>query len=151
MKKFALGAAALALTAAPALADIERMEAQGSVDEAFQRLQNAVEEAGATVFAVVDHGAGAADAGMELDASKLLIFGNPKLGTPVMQEDPLAGLVLPLKMLVYSDGEQTYVAYEQIEERLDDLDVDDDLEVLTKIEGAQENFAKAAAGSANGN
>ncbi|QFU08290.1 hypothetical protein PARPLA_02888 [Rhodobacteraceae bacterium THAF1] len=140
-------ATALALTAAPALAEIERMEAQGSVDDAFSRLENAVESAGATIFATVDHGSGAADAGMELNASKLLIFGNPQLGTPVMQEDMLAGLVLPLKMLVYSDGDQTYVAYEEIEESLDDLDVDDDLEVLEKIEGALQNFATAAVGN----
>ena len=149
-----LAAMAVAVTAAAttsAHADYERLEAKGSVADTIDRLEQAVEGAGATVFARVDHTKGAEAAGMELGDAQLLIFGNPKLGTPVMQEDPLAGLVLPLKMLVYSDGEQTYVAYEQIEERLDDLDVDDDLEVLTKIEGAQENFAKAAAGSANGN
>lgn len=144
--RIALTAAALALTALPAMAEIETMKAQGSVDDAFSRLQSAVEGAGATVFATVDHSGGAADVDMELHDSKLLIFGNPKLGTPVMQEDMLAGLVLPLKMLVYSDGEQTYVAYEEIEGRLDGLDVDDDLDVLTKIEGALNKFANAAAG-----
>jgi len=134
------------LVATPALADFERMEAEGSVDDAFARLETAVEGAGATIFATIDHGQGAVDAGMELGASRLLIFGNPQLGTPVMQEDMLAGLVLPLKMLVYSDGEQTWVAYEEVEETIDDLDVDDDLEVLDKMESALETFAKAAAG-----
>jgi len=135
------------MLATPALADVERMEAQGSVDEAFARLQDAVEEAGATVFATVDHGAGASDAGMDLGASKLLIFGNSQLGMPVMQEDMTAGLVLPLKMLVYDDDGQTYVAYEEVEETFDDFDVDDDLEVFERMEDALENFATAAAGS----
>ena len=137
---------AACLVATPALADFERIEAEGSVDDAFARLETAVEGAGATIFATVDHGQGAVDVGLELGASKLLIFGNPQLGTPVMQEDMLAGLALPLKMLVYSDGEQTWVAYEEVEEMFDDLDVDDDLEALGKMEGALENFATAAAG-----
>ncbi len=134
------------LAAGPALADFERMQAEGSVDDAFSRLENAVEAAGATVFASVDHGQGAADAGLELEPSKLLIFGNPVLGTPVMQADPMAGLVLPLKMLVYAQDGQTYVAYEEVEGMLDDLDVGDDLEVIGKMEGALESFAAAAAG-----
>ena len=134
------------LAAAPAMAEIERVEAQGSVEEAFARLKQAVEGAGATIFAEVDHARGASEAGMELDASKLLIFGNPQLGTPVMQADMLAGLVLPLKMLVYAQDGKTWVAYEEIEEAIDDLDVDDDLEVLGKIGRAQENLASAAAG-----
>ncbi len=139
--------AALALAATPALADFDRREAEGTVEEAFSRLENAVEGAGATIFATVDHGQGAADTDMDLGPSKLLIFGNPQLGTPVMQQDRMAGLVLPLKMLVYADGEQTYVAYREVDDLFDDLDVDDDLEVLEQMEGALENFAQAAAGS----
>ncbi|MBJ3763082.1 DUF302 domain-containing protein [Maribius pontilimi] len=138
---------AACLVAAPALADYQRMEAQGSVADAMARLESAVEGAGATVFAKVDHGAGAASVDMDLPDSQLLIFGNPMLGTPVMQADPLAGLQLPLKILVYGDGDgQTWVAYEEVDETFDDLDVDDDLEVLGKMEGALSNFATAAAG-----
>ena len=139
--------AAACLLATPALADYERMEAQGSVPETMERLTAAVEEAGATIFTTVDHGAGAAGVDMDLPDSQLLIFGNPMLGTPVMQEDPLAGLELPLKMLVYGDGDgQTWVAYKQVGEVFDDLDVPDDLEVLGKMEGALNKFATAAAG-----
>ena len=144
MKHAAL-ALAVTLTAAPAFADIERTEADGSVEDAFARLETAVESAGATIFATVDHAAGAEEAGMELEGSKLLIFGNPQLGTPVMQEDMLAGLALPMKMLVYAEDGQTFVAYEEVEEMFDDLDVDDDLEVLEKMEGALKTFADAAA------
>ena len=84
---------------------------------------------------------------MTLADSELLIFGNPQLGTPVMQEDPLAGLYLPLKILAYDDGSgQVHIAYEEVEETFDDLDVDDDLDAIEKMEGALEKFARAAAG-----
>ncbi|MGR3551420.1 DUF302 domain-containing protein [Pseudooceanicola sp.] len=135
------------LTATPALADFEKMEVNGTVDAAMSRLQSAVEDAGATVFARVDHAKGASDVGMELPASQLLIFGNPKLGTPVMQEDMRAGLALPLRMLIHQDAEgQVWVTYEEVEDMFDDLDVDDDSEAVEKMEGALEKFAKAAAG-----
>ncbi|EYD70990.1 DUF302 domain-containing protein [Limimaricola hongkongensis] len=148
MKRTILAGFAAATLAAPAMADTETMQATGSVAEVMDRLEAAVTEAGATVFARVDHGAGAEKAGMTLADSQLLIFGNPQLGTPVMQEDPLAGLYLPLKILAYDDGSgQVFVAYEEPEESFDDLAVDDDLEAIEKMENALEKFAKAAAGS----
>ncbi|EAQ03399.1 camphor resistance protein CrcB [Pseudooceanicola batsensis HTCC2597] len=139
--------AACLLAAVPAHADYERREAQGSVSDAMDRLTAAAEEAGATIFARIDHAGGATGAGMELRPSELLIFGNPMLGTMAMQEDPLAGLVLPMKMLAYEDAEgKVWIAYEEVEEMFDDLDVDDDLDVLDKMEDALENLSRAAAG-----
>lgn len=151
MKELIVGTAfalsIIAATASEALADYERREATGSVSEVMDRLEAAVTEAGATVFARVDHGGGAQMADMDLGESELLIFGNPKLGTPVMQADPMAGLALPLKMLAYEDeAGQVWVAWEDVEEMLDDLEVDDDLPVLEQMEGALENFAEKAAG-----
>lgn len=147
MKRTILAGLAATALAAPAMAETETMQATGTVAEVMDRLEAAVTEAGATVFARVDHGAGAEQAGMTLADSQLLIFGNPQLGTPVMQEDPLAGLYLPLKILAYDDGSgQVFVAYEEPEETFDDLAVDDDLEVIEKMENALEKFAKAAAG-----
>ena len=113
----------------------------------MDRLEAAVEQAGATVFARVDHAGGAAKAGMTLNDAQLLIFGNPALGTPVMQQDMRAGLALPLRMLAYTDAEgQTWLVYQEVDEMFDDLDVDDDSEAVEKIEAALERLAKAAAG-----
>ena len=148
MRRFIVALSLLAAAACPALAEIERTRAEGSVPEAMDRLEAAVEGAGATIFARVDHGAGAAEAGMELPDSQLLIFGNPQLGTPAMQADMLAGLHLPLKILVYADEEgQTWVAYEEIEATFGDLDIDDDAEFVGKMQGALETFAGAAVGN----
>lgn len=74
-----------------------------SVQETLNRLEAIVRGKGATVFARVDHAAGAAKAGMELRPTALLIFGNPKLGTPIMLKEQQAGLDLPMKALAYQD------------------------------------------------
>lgn len=143
---------AIALTAGllstPALAsDVIRLAATGSVAEVMDRLEAAVTEAGATVFARVDHGAGAARVGMALGAAELLVFGNPALGTPAMQADPLAGLYLPLKVLVYEDaGGAVWLAYEPPAETFGDLAVPKDAEVLTKMAGALGKLTAVAAG-----
>jgi uncharacterized protein (DUF302 family) len=63
------------------------------------------------VFAVVDHSGEASAVGLELRDTKLVIFGSPQAGTPVMDACPLVALDLPLKVLVWADGQQTKVSY----------------------------------------
>lgn len=149
MKRF-LTFAALTFLASPALADDDLMKVQASGDVAstMDALETAVDGAGATVFARVDHAQGAQDAGMEMAPSQVLIFGNPKLGTPAMQDDPLAGLYLPMKVLVYEDSDgQVWLAYEDPEEMFDELDgIDDDAEYIQKMTGALGKLTGAAAG-----
>ena len=82
---------------------------------------------------------------MPLRDAEVLIFGNPRLGTPVMQEDIRAGLLLPLRVLVHDGAEGTMIVYEEPDEMFDELDVDDDLEVLMRMEDALENLAARAA------
>ena len=74
-----------------------------SVKESIDALVQAVEAAGAKVVARVDHAAGAKAVGSEMRPSEVLIFGNPKLGTPLMTANPRAGLDLPMKVLAYED------------------------------------------------
>lgn len=143
-------AAALAVLASgPSAAsddDIVRIKAGAGVAETADALESVIGKAGATVFARIDHGAGAASVGMDLAESQLVIFGNPKLGTPPMQDDPLAGLFLPLKVLIYADGEgQTWIAYENPDETLDDLAISDDAPYLAQMRGALQNLTMAAA------
>ncbi|SIO01890.1 DUF302 domain-containing protein [Vannielia litorea] len=147
--KRTIAALALTLAAAPALADddIINVEATGSVAEVADRLVASIEGAGATVFARVDHAAGARGAGMELAPMELVIFGNPKLGTPAIQTSPMAGLVLPMKVLVWQDAEGVVtLSYQDPEEMLDEVGVDDDLEAIGQMEGALKKLTGAAAG-----
>lgn len=151
MKKIAM-AAALVLSAGGASAmndDIIKVKASGDVPTTMDALQAAVEGAGATVFARVDHAGGAMKAEMQLDPSQVLIFGNPKLGTPAMQDDPLAGLYLPLKVLVYQDGAgQVWLAYENPADMLDDLGgIPADAPYVQKMTGALGKLTAKAAGS----
>jgi uncharacterized protein (DUF302 family) len=82
-----------------------------SVEETVSRLSAAAVSKGAKVFAVIDHSGEAAAAGLELRDTKVVVFGSPLAGTPVMQAAPLAALDLPLKVLVWDTGEETQVAY----------------------------------------
>jgi uncharacterized protein (DUF302 family) len=74
-----------------------------SLGATVERLIEAISAAGAKLFVVVDHSGEAARAGLSLRDTKLLVFGNPTGGTPVMQFAPLAALDLPLKVLVWQD------------------------------------------------
>ena len=82
-----------------------------SVAETVARIESAVADKGAKVFAVVDHSGEAAAAGLSLRDTKVVIFGSPQAGTPVMEAAPLAALDLPLKILVWADGDVTRVTY----------------------------------------
>ncbi|MBE0529836.1 MAG: DUF302 domain-containing protein [Rhodospirillales bacterium] len=82
-----------------------------SVPATVEKLKTAIEGAGAVVAAVVDHAAAAQKVGMELSPTTVVIFGNPKLGTPLMIENPKAGIDLPLKVLVWQDGASTMIGY----------------------------------------
>jgi uncharacterized protein (DUF302 family) len=76
-----------------------------SVDETMQRLESLLHEKGVTVFARVDHSGEAAKVGLIMRLTKVLIFGNPKGGTPLMQAVPTVAIDLPLKALLWEDAE----------------------------------------------
>ncbi len=76
-----------------------------SVSETIDRLIAAITPLGMNVFARIDHAAGAAKVGMPLRPTQLLLFGNPKGGTPLMQDQQTAGIDLPLKALAWEDAD----------------------------------------------
>jgi uncharacterized protein (DUF302 family) len=78
-------------------------ESSYSVEETVAKLKAILEEKHVKLFAVVDHSGEAANAGLHMPSTKLLIFGNPQAGTPVMLAAPTAALDLPLKILVAED------------------------------------------------
>jgi len=83
------------------------------VADAVNRLRQIIDEKGLVLFAVIDHSGEAKRAGLENPDTKLVIFGSPRAGTPVMLAAPLAALDLPLKLLVWEDGEgAVWVSYD---------------------------------------
>jgi len=82
-------------------------------EETMERLEATVKAKGLTVFSRIDHTAGAADVGLSLRPTELLIFGNAKGGTPMMQADQTVGIDLPLKALVWQDASgDTWISYD---------------------------------------
>ena len=76
-----------------------------SVDQTVDRLKDMLKAKGVAVFALIDHSGEAEKVGMKMRATKLLIFGSPKAGTPLMQAAPSIAIDLPLKILVWGDSE----------------------------------------------
>jgi uncharacterized protein (DUF302 family) len=76
-----------------------------SVDQTVEKLQSLLQAKGVTLFALVDHSGEAAKAGMQMAPTKLLIFGSPRAGTPLMLASPSIAIDLPLKILVWQDNE----------------------------------------------
>jgi len=83
-----------------------------SVDETIQKLQGILQAKGVTLFALVDHSGEAEKVGMKMRPTKLLIFGSPKAGTPLMLAAPSIAIDLPLKILIWEDsGGKVWVSY----------------------------------------
>jgi uncharacterized protein (DUF302 family) len=110
---------------------IVNLPTHSSVDETVARLQAMLQEKGVQIFALIDHSGEAKRAGIEMRPTKLLIFGNPKAGTPLMLAAPTIAIDLPLKLLVWEDASgQTWITYNTPE-------------YLQKRHGLPENLAAA--------
>ena len=87
-----------------------------SVDETVSRLEAVLNAKGVKLFALIDHSGEAEKAGIPMKPTKLLIFGNPKAGTPLMLHSPSAAIDLPLKILIAEDnGGKVWISYNSIE------------------------------------
>jgi len=91
--------------------DVVTKLSRQSVAGTVARLTGMITARGMRLFAVIDQAAEARQAGLELRETTLVLFGSPAAGTPVMAAAPLAALDLPLKVLIWADGDQTKVCY----------------------------------------
>ena len=146
LRQLVLATAAALAPLAGAAQEIVTITSARGVEDTAAALVAAVEDAGATVFARVDHDGGAAAVGMELRDARLLVFGNPKLGTPALQDDLRAGLVLPLRVLVYADADgTTRLAYEDPAAMFAGFDIPADAPYVDAMRGALRRLTRAAA------
>ena len=99
-----------------------------TVDRTVEKLKNILQDRGISLFALVDHSGEAEKVGMKMPPTKLLIFGNPKAGTPVMLAAPRAAIDLPLKILVWDDGQgKVWLSYDSPEYLKQRHDLPDDV------------------------
>lgn len=126
---------------------LESVESPYDVATTIDRLTAALESKGMTIFYRINHEANAMKADLTLRPTEVLVFGNPKLGTPLMNCAPTVAMDLPQKMLAWQDeAGQTHLAWNdpawlQARHGIEGCD-----EVLQTISGALANFAKAATG-----
>jgi uncharacterized protein (DUF302 family) len=92
-------------------ADVVTKLSPRSVQDTAAKLTAMISAKGMKLFGVIDQAAEAREAGLTLRETTLVIFGSPKAGTPVMAAVPLSALDLPLKVLIWADGDQTKVSY----------------------------------------
>jgi uncharacterized protein (DUF302 family) len=148
MIRFVLIATLSVLLLAPAARAGDDMIVKKSphpVAKTLDRLATVLEKKGITVFARIDHAAGAAKVGQTLRPTELLIFGNPKLGTPLMTADQRIGVALPLKALAWEDGAgNVWLGYTKPDELKDRFDIEGRDEVFKKMAGALDNLTNAA-------
>ena len=131
-----------ALAKAPGLVTIE---SKSSVKDTGDKLVKALEEKGIKVAARIDHAAGAKAAGLDLPPTEVIMFGNPKLGTPLMQAERTAGLDLPMKVLIWQDAKgKVWVGYLSPAQLKKRYAIKGNEEVLKTMTGALDAFAKAA-------
>jgi uncharacterized protein (DUF302 family) len=91
---------------------IVNRQSKHTVDGTVKKLEGILEIKGVKLFALVDHSGEAEKAGLHMRPTKLLIFGNPKAGTPLMIASPSVAIDLPLKLLVWEDGEsKVWISY----------------------------------------
>jgi len=136
----------LATGAARATEGIILVPSAHDVKTTTNRLEKTLTDKGITVFARVDHAGGAESVGQKLRPTELLIFGNPKLGTPLMQQKQEIGLDLPLKALVFQgeDG-KTYIAYTDPAFLSKRYGLAEPANVFEQMSGGLKNFTAAPA------
>ncbi|WP_413440359.1 DUF302 domain-containing protein [Synechococcus sp. MIT S1220] len=120
-------------------------ETKQSVAVTIQRIQRLLDEQGVNVFGVVDHGAAAQKADLELDETQVILFGNPAVGTLLMQDFRPIALELPLKLLVYSEGCSTRIQYRLLSSQANVYGFDPNTPIIKKLDLFITKLAQSAA------
>ena len=148
MKRACLAALLVLLPAIPVMAaeGVINVKSDFGVEETANRFERILNEKGMTIFERVRHSDGAANVGIELRETELFIFGNPKVGSPLMQCQHSVAIDLPQKALIWEDGDaQAWISYNDpryLEQR---HEISGCEEVISKIEKALSGITAAAA------
>jgi uncharacterized protein (DUF302 family) len=122
-----------------------RVKSSHDVKNTADRLENILKEKGMNVFLRIDHTEGARKVGKELRPTELIIFGNPKVGTPLMQCSQTMAIDLPQKALIWQDESgQVWLTYNDPQYLAKRHGIDACKAVLDKVKNALKNFAQAA-------
>jgi uncharacterized protein (DUF302 family) len=114
--------------------------------ETIARVIDAIEGRGVTLVARVDHAAAAREAGLELADEQVVLFGNPRAGTPLMQSDPRIGVELPLRILIWADATGVLLGYHDPRELSGSYDIAAEQPILEQMARLLAGLADEVAG-----
>ena len=147
MKKIIITVLFILSIAIPAQAadGVVNVQSTFNVEETADRMESILKEKGMTVFNRIKHSQGASKVGIELRDTELIIFGNPKVGSPLMKCQQSVALDLPQKALIWEDDEATvWISYNDPRYLVKRHSIDGCEEVISKIEKALSGISKAA-------
>lgn len=148
MRALSTGLFALTLTIAPATSQmLTSVESKFAVKETAERLAAELEKRGIRVAARIDHAAAAKAAGLDMPPTEVIMFGNPRLGTPLMLAQPTVAIELPLKMLIWQDKSgKVMIGYTPPSDLKARYKISGQDEPINMMTGALSGLAKAASG-----
>jgi uncharacterized protein (DUF302 family) len=115
--------------------------------ETVARVIEAIDNRGLRLFARIDHGAAARTAGLHLGDEQVVLFGSPRAGTPLMRRDPLIGVELPLRVLIWADASGVLLGYRDPRELADRYELaEDDHPILERMATLLGQLTDEAAG-----
>ena len=115
-------------------------------EETVAALQKTLNSKGITIFATIDHKKAAEAVGENMQPATVLIVGNPKVGTALMQENPRLAIELPLKILIYEEGKTVNIRYEKVAAIAKKYDIKQNFSTAEKIDSAMQQLIKLAIG-----
>jgi uncharacterized protein (DUF302 family) len=132
----------------PADTDLVTLPSAYGVTQTVERLKTLLAQKGIALFAHIDHAAGARTAGLPLRPTQVMIFGNPKAGTPLMQDRQTIGLDLPLRALIWEDGEgKVWLTYRPVEKLARQHQITGRDEAIQALDHGLDALARAATGT----
>ena len=115
-------------------------------EETVVALQKTLNSKGITVFATIEHHKAAETVGESMSPATVLIVGNPKVGTALMQENLLLAIELPLKILIYEEGKTVNIRYEKVAAIAEKYHIKQNFSTAEKIDAAMQQLIKSSIG-----
>ena len=115
-------------------------------EETVVALQKTLNSKGITIFATIEHHKAAEAVGESMSPATVLIVGNPKVGTALMQENPLLAIELPLKILIYEEGKTVNIRYEKVTAIAEKYHIKQNFSTAEKIDAAMLQLIKSSIG-----
>jgi uncharacterized protein (DUF302 family) len=115
-----------------------------SVTEVIDNIEKILKEKNIKIFARINHGQAAHDVGLVMQDEELIIFGNPKAGTPLMIQSPAIGIELPLKIIAWRENQKTVVAYHDIEQLFSEFDITEFPDAIQQFKGLLAELVEGA-------